>query len=49
MSGLSERRSIEERQRIVDEFYGRYEDRVRRAPEGHGMDYVHIHLICAKV
>ena len=49
MSGLSERRSIEERRQIVDEFYGRYEDRVRRAPQGHGMDYVHIHLICAKV
>lgn len=49
MSGLSERRDIEERQQIVDAFYDRYEDRVRRAPEGHGMDYVHIHLICAKV
>ena len=49
MSGLSERRAIEQRRQIVDEFYGRYEDRVRRAPQGHGMDYVHIHLICAKV
>jgi hypothetical protein len=33
---------------ILDEFYGRYERTVAAAPEGHGMDYIHIFLICRK-
>ena len=48
VSGLSAGRPGEERARIIDEFFGRYEDLVAREPEGHGMDYVHIYLICAK-
>ena len=33
---------------IIDTFYGRYEDRVAKSPEGHAMDYVHVYLICSK-
>jgi hypothetical protein len=47
--GLSPDRPPEERDGILHEFYGRYEELVRRSPEGHGMDYVHIYLVCRKV
>ena len=33
---------------IVDAFYDGYQERVRQAPAGHGMDYVHIYLVCSK-
>ena len=49
LSGLSADRPLAERQDIVERFYKAYEDRVREAPAGHGMDYVHIYLICSKV
>jgi hypothetical protein len=49
VSGLSPNRPLAERQDIVERFYKAYEERVRRAPEGHGMDYVHIYMICSKV
>ena len=49
LSGLSGERPVEERARIVDDFYGRYEARVAAAPEGHGMDYVHCYMICRKL
>lgn len=49
LSGLSTERPDEESAAIMDEFYGRYEKRVAAAPEGHGMDYVHIYLVCKKV
>lgn len=49
MAGLSESRPLAERQAIIDRYYAAYEDRVRQAPAGHAMDYVHIYLICAKV
>jgi hypothetical protein len=48
LSGLSSTRRPEERARIIDAFYQRYEDVVADAPTGHGMDYVYIYLICAK-
>ena len=41
-------RPPEERARILDEFYGRYERLVAKSPAGHGMDYIHIHLVCVK-
>jgi hypothetical protein len=47
-SGLDPKRTPQERQRILDEFYGRYERLVAKSPAGHGMDYIHIHLVCAK-
>jgi hypothetical protein len=47
-SGLSATRLPEERTRILDEFYDRYQRLVAAAPQGHGMDYIHIHLVCVK-
>jgi hypothetical protein len=48
-AGLSPDRSIDERVSILDRYFDAYEDRVRKNPDGHGMDYVHIYLICSKV
>lgn len=48
MGGLSAHRSAEERLHIIDTFYGRYQDRVAKAPQGHAMDYVHCYLVCSK-
>lgn len=48
INGLDTRRSASEKAAIVDEFYGRYEAKVAKTPEGHAMDYVHIYLICRK-
>ena len=28
--------------------FGRYEKLVAASPEGHGMDYIHVHLVCVK-
>lgn len=48
-AGLSADRSIDDRVSILDRFFDTYEARVRQQPEGHGMDYVHIYLVCSKV
>ncbi|MFI5014516.1 MAG: SAM-dependent methyltransferase [Hyphomicrobiales bacterium] len=48
-AGLSADRSAQERLTILDTFFGRYQDLVASAPDGHGMDYIHIHLVCRKV
>ena len=47
-AGLAQSRPAAERVAILDEFYGRYERLVAAKPEGHGMDYIHVHLVCAK-
>ena len=47
-NGLSRDRSAVDRARIIDAFYGRYEDMVAADPAGHGMDYVHIYMVCVK-
>jgi hypothetical protein len=47
-AGLSPARSAEGRLAILDTFFGRYQQAVASAPEGHGMDYIHIHLVCRK-
>ena len=49
LSGLDDARPVEERHRIVDEFYKRYEDRVASNPDGHAMDYVHCYLAIMKM
>jgi len=46
---LDPSRPEQERRRIIDDFYGTYAERVRRAPEGHGMDYVHAYMTIARV
>ena len=38
---LDPARPAAERTAILDAFYGAYEAEVARAPDGHGMDYVH--------
>ncbi len=48
MTGLSANRPPDEQREIIDRFYDTYEERVRQAPQGHAMDYVHIYLICSK-
>jgi indole-3-acetate O-methyltransferase len=48
MTGLSADRPPDRQREIIDRFYEAYEERVRRAPQGHAMDYVHIYLICSK-
>ena len=48
VNGLSRQRPPEEAASIIDTFYQRYEDRVAANPDGHGMDYVHIYLVCRK-
>ena len=47
-SGLSPDRSLGERVEILDRYYQAYQDKVRNAPEGHAMDYVHIYLVLRK-
>jgi hypothetical protein len=46
--GLTPSRPADERRRIVDDYYARYERRVRDAPEGHGMSYVHCYLVARR-
>jgi len=48
-AALDRARPAEERQAIIDGFYDNYEARVREAPAGHGMDYVHAFMTIAKV
>lgn len=48
-AGLSEERPLDERHEIIERFYRTYEDQVRRAPEGHAMDYVHAFMTIAKM
>lgn len=49
VGGLANTRSDEDKARIVDMFYQRYQDLVAADPEGHAMDYVHCYLVCTKV
>ncbi|HZT20541.1 MAG TPA: hypothetical protein VFA23_14125 [Dongiaceae bacterium] len=48
-AALDPRRPVGDRQRIIDRYYAAYEGRVRRAPAGHGMDYVHAYLVIARI
>ena len=48
-NSLDSSRPSEERQAIVDEYYRSYVDLVRRAPDGHAMDYVHVYMVVSKI
>ncbi|NCW17171.1 MAG: SAM-dependent methyltransferase, partial [Rhodobacteraceae bacterium] len=48
LNGLSAERSPDDKAKIVDTFYQRYEDRVAENPDGHAMDYVHCYLAIEK-
>lgn len=47
-SALNNNRSDEEKDKIVDEFYNRYEQFVAKDPTGHAMDYVHSYMVIQK-
>ncbi len=47
-AALDTGRPEDERDGIIENFYGTYEAMVREAPEGHAMDYVHVYLTIAK-
>jgi hypothetical protein len=49
LNGLSSERSLEERHRIIEDYYGSYRDMVRDSPDGHGMDYVHAYTVISKI
>jgi len=49
LGALSERRTLEKRRGIIDNYYHAYETLVRESPAGHAMDFVHVYMIIAKV
>jgi hypothetical protein len=49
LGALSQSRPLDERQAIIDRYYGAYEALVREDPLGHGMDYVHAYMTIAKI
>ncbi len=48
-NALDPSRPVDERARLVDALYQRYEDMVAADPSGHAMDYVHCYLAIEKV
>ena len=48
-NSLDPSRPVEERRAIVDEYYQSYVERVKRTPDGHAMDYVHVYMVASKV
>jgi hypothetical protein len=49
LGALSQSRPLDERQGIIDRYYGAYQTLVRENPVGHGMDYVHAYMTIAKM
>ena len=47
-AGLDAKRPAEERLAILNAFFARYERLVAQSPAGHGMDYIHVHMVCRK-
>jgi hypothetical protein len=47
-NGLDFSRPSDERNRIADLFYCKYEERVRRAPDEHTMDHVYYYMVISK-
>lgn len=43
-AGLDPKRDQSDRNSLIENYYGRYHQRVLDAPEGHGMDYVHAYM-----
>jgi hypothetical protein len=48
-NGLSAERPLDERRRIIEDYYASYGERVRSDPGGHGMDYVHAYMVISKL
>ena len=49
LNALSNHRPIEERRKIIEDYYGTYRNMVRDNPAGHAMDYVHAYTVISKV
>lgn len=49
LNALSTERSLEDRKRTIEDYYGTYRDMVSANPEGHAMDYVHAYTVISKV
>jgi hypothetical protein len=47
-AGLNDSRSDEEKNLLIEEYYGTYHSKVMNDPEGHGMDYVHAYMTISK-
>jgi len=48
LNGLCGERPLEERQQIIEDYYGTYAAMVRDDSAGHGMDYVHAYTVISK-
>jgi hypothetical protein len=48
LAALAPDRPLEERQGIIEHYYGAYETLVRESPRGHGKDNVHLYMTLAK-
>ena len=48
MNALASERPLEERRKIIADYYDSYRDLVRASPDGHGMDYVHSYMVISK-
>jgi hypothetical protein len=48
ISGLSDSHSAEEKTKIVDELYHRYEAEVAKHPEDHGLNGVYAYIVVLK-
>lgn len=49
LGALSEKRSLDERNEIIENYYSTYEQQVADAPTEHGMGYVHAYMTIEKV
>lgn len=48
LAGLDPARPLGQRRLIIDRYFAAYEEQVHLAPEGHGMDYVHVYMMIAR-
>mmetsp|Transcript_26872 Transcript_26872/g.58984 ORF Transcript_26872/g.58984 Transcript_26872/m.58984 type:complete len:433 (+) Transcript_26872:170-1468(+) len=48
-AALSDTRTEEEKEKILEQFWLNYEELVAQSPETHGMDYVHSYLVVEKM
>jgi len=49
MGGLSTKRSLQEREQIIHDYYNTYQQQVAANPQHHAMDYVHAYMTIEKV
>jgi SAM-dependent methyltransferase len=49
LGGLSDKRDINERNEIIENYYNAYQQQVAESPDGHGMGYVHAYMTIEKM